>query len=170
MRFLFSYLAFPSQYFMTNTMRFSVLLILLFSFSYSFAQNSLLEITLNGKVNEIEAIASGVYCLENNDSLTFSYKKAIEGGDYVFQGVFVYGQLNLGNPERLFSIPAISAPFTIALRDLVPEKRIPPYDKGGTRIFIAISRVLKVNGKRAEEIISIPKEESLSLVVYTGCE
>lgn len=159
-----------SNILMTKVIRATGLFAFLFVSLSVFAQSPLISISLNDQTEDRKAISSGVYCLENNDSLTFAYSKAAAEGNYVFQGVFVYGQLNLGNPELLFNIPSISAPFTIALRDLIPENKIPPYDKGGTRISIVFSRVLKVNGKRAEEIISIPEAESLSLVVFTGCK
>lgn len=155
---------------MTKSIFLSSLSIFLICLQFGYAQSPLVDVTLNGKSNDIEAITSGVYCLENNDSLKFAYSKAMAEGNYVFQGIFIYGQLNLGEPTLLFQIPSISAPFTIAMRDLIPENKIPPYDKGGTRVSIVISRVLRVNGKRAEEVINIPREENLSLVVYTGCK
>ncbi|MCI4670555.1 MAG: hypothetical protein MRZ79_20640 [Bacteroidia bacterium] len=150
-----------------------LLLILIFThlaFCSSLLAQDFLDIRLNRKAESLQSISSGIFCLENNDSLTFAYQKAIEGMDYVFQGIFVYGQTNLGQPELLFSIPSISAPLTIALRDLIPENKIPPFEKGGTKISVRVSRVLRVNGKRAEEIINIPQSEILPLTVVSGCK
>ncbi len=142
---------------------------LIFSFFQLQAQRQVIELGMNGKTYEKSVIQNGVYCLDNGDTLSFDFSDREEGKEYIWQGIFVYAQLNLGKPQIINKLPDASVPYTIALNELIPEDKIPPYSQGGTRVSIVISRVIEVEGSRAKNIIPIPTEERLTLLVVSGC-
>ncbi|MEO0896667.1 MAG: hypothetical protein AAFY71_09735 [Bacteroidota bacterium] len=150
-----------------NRYTFSFLLFLSLMTSSLFAQK--LDINLNGTTNNIKAISQAVFCLENGDKLTFSYPKAEEGKKYILQGIVVYGQIKLGTPQALKTIPQVELPYTATLAELIPPSTIPNFSQGSTKIAIAVQQILQVEGNRVKEIIPLSSDDGLKLGVVSGC-
>lgn len=122
-----------------------------------------------------EELVSKVMCYDQADTLMFTFDSPADsldqhGYDYVWQGVEIWGQVNMGKPVRLGKLPDQEGPYHIIPQDWIVVNRLPP-GQNAIRMTVRVRRVLIVEGNQVKKVHHlIPDDQNYLFSVVRSCQ